>query len=93
MKEAAEFVPFQLPNELTRVGFLLAAIKHSYSGLHAVMVNIRSDVNETSTRSKKHQFELIATNLLPFCSVLKKFPSAPSVMPSRFQTQQPQGLE
>jgi hypothetical protein len=33
MKEAAEYVPFQLPNEFTRVGFLLAGITSTDTGL------------------------------------------------------------
>eukprot|EP00957_Ditylum_brightwellii_P099516 7580259-Ditylum_brightwellii.AAC.1 len=32
MKEAAEHLPFQLPNEFTRVGFLLAGITSSDAG-------------------------------------------------------------
>eukprot|EP00957_Ditylum_brightwellii_P126376 9633990-Ditylum_brightwellii.AAC.1 len=35
MKEAAEHVSFQLPNEFTRVGFLLAGITSSDAGLQA----------------------------------------------------------
>eukprot|EP00957_Ditylum_brightwellii_P029653 2241047-Ditylum_brightwellii.AAC.1 len=35
IKEAAEHVPFQLPKEFTRVGFLLAGITNSDAGLQA----------------------------------------------------------
>ena len=75
MKEAAEHVPFQLPNEFTRVGFLLAGITSSNAGLQAAMANIKSNADLTSETSKRHHFELAATYLQPFCPVLKKFPS------------------
>eukprot|EP00957_Ditylum_brightwellii_P092704 7059158-Ditylum_brightwellii.AAC.1 len=74
MKEAAEHVLFQLPNEFTRVGFLLAGITSSDAALQAVMANIKSDADPTSVTSKQHHFKLDATYLQPFCPVLKKFP-------------------
>eukprot|EP00957_Ditylum_brightwellii_P163631 12458673-Ditylum_brightwellii.AAC.1 len=48
MKEAAEHVPFKLPNEFTRVGFLLARITSSDAELQATMANIKSDADPTS---------------------------------------------
>eukprot|EP00957_Ditylum_brightwellii_P194779 14836452-Ditylum_brightwellii.AAC.2 len=67
MEEVAEDVSFQLPNKLTRVRFLLAAIKCSDAGLQDTITNIRSNADETSATSKRHYFELVATYLLPFC--------------------------
>eukprot|EP00957_Ditylum_brightwellii_P054152 4101629-Ditylum_brightwellii.AAC.1 len=75
MKEVADHVPFQLPNKLIRVGFLLAGITSRDAGLQAVMANIKSDANLASETSKRHHFELAANFLQPFCLVLKKFPS------------------
>eukprot|EP00957_Ditylum_brightwellii_P076247 5795935-Ditylum_brightwellii.AAC.3 len=75
MKDTAEHVPFQLPNKITRVGLLLTAIKFSDAGLQATMANIISDADATSVTSKMHHFKLAARYLLPFCPVLKKFPS------------------
>jgi hypothetical protein len=75
MKDAAEHVPFQLPNEFTRVGFLRAGITSSNAGLQAAMANIKSDADPTSETSKLHHFKLAATYLQPFCPVLKKFQS------------------
>eukprot|EP00957_Ditylum_brightwellii_P005978 452825-Ditylum_brightwellii.AAC.1 len=66
-KEAAEHVPFQLPNEFTRVGFLLAGITSSDAGLQAAMTNIKSNADVTSETSKRHHFELAANYLQPFC--------------------------
>eukprot|EP00957_Ditylum_brightwellii_P026301 1989256-Ditylum_brightwellii.AAC.2 len=67
MKEAAEHVPFQLPNKFTRVGFLLTAIRSSDARLQAAMANIKSDADATSTTSKRQHIKLAATYLQPFC--------------------------
>eukprot|EP00957_Ditylum_brightwellii_P148361 11294676-Ditylum_brightwellii.AAC.1 len=67
MKEAAEHVPFQLLNEFTRVGFLLAGITSSNAGLQAMMANIKSNADPTPEKSKRHHFKLAATYLQPFC--------------------------
>eukprot|EP00957_Ditylum_brightwellii_P105916 8078154-Ditylum_brightwellii.AAC.1 len=75
MKEVAEYVPFQLPNKFTRVGFLLAGKTRSDAGLQVAMANIKSDADPTSETSKRHHFELAVNCLQPFCPVLKKFPS------------------
>eukprot|EP00957_Ditylum_brightwellii_P109498 8351014-Ditylum_brightwellii.AAC.1 len=75
MKEAAEHVPFQFPNKFTRVGFLLTVIKCINAGLQAAMANIKSDADVTSVISKRHHFKLATTYLLPFCLVMKTFPS------------------
>eukprot|EP00957_Ditylum_brightwellii_P068581 5206857-Ditylum_brightwellii.AAC.1 len=83
MKEAAEHIPFQLPNEFTRFGFLLATIKCSDTVLQDTMSNIKNDTDEKSATNKRHNVEVAATYLLPFCQVLRKFPVALSVMPSR----------
>eukprot|EP00957_Ditylum_brightwellii_P200577 15290648-Ditylum_brightwellii.AAC.1 len=40
------------------------------------MANIRSNADKISATSKGHHFELVATYLLPFCPVLRKFPSS-----------------
>eukprot|EP00957_Ditylum_brightwellii_P113884 8682286-Ditylum_brightwellii.AAC.1 len=74
MKETAEHVPFQLPNEIKRIGFLLAGITSNYAGLQAVIANIKSDADANSETSKRYLFKLAATYLQPFCPVLKKFP-------------------
>eukprot|EP00957_Ditylum_brightwellii_P163206 12427293-Ditylum_brightwellii.AAC.1 len=75
MKEAAEHVPFQLPNTITRVGFLLVGITGSDARLQAAMANIKSNADLASETSKRYHFELATNYLQPFCPVLKKFPS------------------
>eukprot|EP00957_Ditylum_brightwellii_P042767 3238535-Ditylum_brightwellii.AAC.1 len=67
MKEAAEHVPFQLPNKFMRIGFLLAGITSSDAGLQAAMANIKRDADPALETSKRHHFELAATYLQPFC--------------------------
>eukprot|EP00957_Ditylum_brightwellii_P002243 172384-Ditylum_brightwellii.AAC.1 len=39
------------------------------------MANIKSDANLALETSKRHNFDLAATYLQPFCSVLEKFPT------------------
>eukprot|EP00957_Ditylum_brightwellii_P074381 5650982-Ditylum_brightwellii.AAC.1 len=75
MKKVVEHVPFQLPNKFARVGFLLVGITSSDAGLQAVMATIKNNADLASETSKRHNFELTANFLQPFCSVLKKFPS------------------
>eukprot|EP00957_Ditylum_brightwellii_P026327 1990960-Ditylum_brightwellii.AAC.1 len=75
MKEAAEHVPFQLPNKITRVRFLFVSITSSDTELQAAMANIKSNDDPASETSKRHHFELVAIYLQTFCPVLKKFPS------------------
>eukprot|EP00957_Ditylum_brightwellii_P206941 15350674-Ditylum_brightwellii.AAC.2 len=40
-----------------------------------MMANIKSNADPASEMSKRHNFELAANFLQPFCPVLKKFPS------------------
>jgi hypothetical protein len=43
MQECAQHVQYQLPNEHSRVGFLLDAIQCSDAGLQAAMASVRTD--------------------------------------------------
>eukprot|EP00957_Ditylum_brightwellii_P092698 7058540-Ditylum_brightwellii.AAC.1 len=63
MKEAADHVPFQLPNEFTRDGFLLAGITSSDAGLQAAMANVKSNADPASETRKRHHFKLATTYL------------------------------
>eukprot|EP00957_Ditylum_brightwellii_P048513 3681649-Ditylum_brightwellii.AAC.1 len=67
MKEVAEHVPFQLPNKFIRVGFQLAGITSSDAGLQAAMANIKRNAYSALETSKRHNFELAANFLPPFC--------------------------
>eukprot|EP00957_Ditylum_brightwellii_P157730 12005689-Ditylum_brightwellii.AAC.1 len=67
MKEAAEYVHFQLLNGFMRVGFLLAGITSSDAELQATMANIKSDADLASETSKRHHFGLASNFLQLFC--------------------------
>ena len=69
MQACAEHVQYQLPNEHSRVGFLLDAIENSDAGLQAAMASIRTD---DGPDGKRNNFEDAASYLLPYDPVAKK---------------------
>ena len=69
MQAAAEHVTYQLPNEHSRVGYLLEAISCSDAGLQAAMASVRTDQAPTGLRN---DFEAAASHLLPHDPVAKK---------------------
>lgn len=69
MEAAAQHVAFQLPNEHTRVGFLLDAIKSSDAGLQAAIASVRTDTGPTGMRNN---FESAVSHVLPYDPVAKK---------------------
>ena len=62
MTQCAQYVEFQLPNEYTRVGFLLNSIQSSDPKLQAAMANVDGD---TGAGGKRSDFEAAASFLLP----------------------------
>ena len=62
MTQCAQYVEFQLPNEYTRVGFLLTSIQCSDPKLQASMANVDGD---TGVGGKRSDFEAAASFLLP----------------------------
>ena len=69
MQAAAEHVTFQLPNEHSRVGYLLDAIQCNDAGLQAAMASIKTD---QTVNGMRNVFEAAATHLLPYDPVQKK---------------------
>ena len=69
MQASAEHVQYQLPNEHSRVGFLLQAIQCSDPGLQAAMASIKTDNGPEGMRSN---YEATAAHLLPYDPVAKK---------------------
>ena len=69
MQAAAEHITYQLPNEHSRVGYLLDAIQCSDAGLQAAMASIKTDQDVNGLRNN---FEAAATHLLPYDPVQKK---------------------
>ena len=70
MQQSAVHVAFQLPNEFTRVGYLLDAIKTSNAALQAAMVLVQNDTSPTT--GKRSNFKATATCVLPHDPVVKK---------------------
>ena len=69
MQQCSEHIAFQLPNEHTRVGYLLDAIQTSDAGLQAAMAQIQTD---DGANGKRNKFEATASYLLPYDPVIKK---------------------
>jgi hypothetical protein len=69
MRQSAEHVTFQLPNERTRVTYLLDAVQCSDPGLQAAMAQVRTD---SGAGGKMNDFEATASYLLPYDPVSKK---------------------
>ena len=69
MEVCATHVPYQLPNEFTRVGFLMDTIQCNDAGLQAEMANICSDDGATG---KRNNFQTTALYLLTYNPVAHK---------------------
>lgn len=69
MVRCGEHVPYQLPNERTRVTHLLDAIRTSDPELQAALANIRAD---DSDEGKMNDFEAMAAYILPHDPVASK---------------------
>ena len=70
MQQCAEHIAYQLPNEHTRVGYLLEGIQCSDPGLHAAMASVLMDDGINGMRS---DFEKAAAHLLlPYDPVTRK---------------------
>ena len=70
MTQCAQHVAFQLPNQHTRVGYLLDAIQTSDAGLQAAMAQVNSD--DANPNGKRNNFEAAVAYLLPYDPVAKK---------------------
>ena len=67
---AAEHVPYQLPNEATRVRYLLEGIETQDAQLLTAIEAVRGD--QTLLTGKASNFELAAAHLQPRCPVTRK---------------------
>ena len=70
MQQCAIHVEFQLPNEYSRMGYLLSSIQTTDALLQAAMDLFRNDDNPTN--GKISNFEATATCLIPHDPVAKK---------------------
>ena len=71
MKAACQHVDYQLPNEHTRVMYILDVLESEDSGLQAAMSSIKGDNN---LGGKRTDFEQADDHLLPEDRVQKKMP-------------------
>ena len=69
MQQCAEHIAYQLPNKLTRVGYLLEVIQCSDPGLQVAMASVWTDDGANRMRS---DFERAAAHLLPYDPVARK---------------------
>ena len=69
MQASTEHVQYQLPNEHSRVGFLLEAIQCSDPELQAALASIKTD---NGLEGMRNNFEATAAHLLPYDPVAKK---------------------
>ena len=76
MQQCAIHVEFQLPNEYSRVGYLLDAIETTDASLQAAMALVRND--DDPTVGKRSNFESTTTCLLPHDPVAKKRTNNPA---------------
>ena len=63
MQASDEHVQYQLPNEHSRVGFLLETIQCSDPGLQAAMASIKTD---NGLEGMRNNFEATVAHLLPY---------------------------
>jgi hypothetical protein len=69
LQAASEHIEYQLPNEHSRVGYLIDSIQNNDPGLQAGLANVRSDKGPGGMRG---DFELMVAHILPYCPVSKK---------------------
>ena len=72
MQECANHVPFQLPNEFTRVTHLLDNIQCDDASLQAAMALVRNDRAVAPVPGKMNNFEDAAAFIIPHDPVAKK---------------------
>lgn len=70
LKQCADHVQFQLPDEHTRVRYLMTAIQCKDPEIQAALANIRSDAD--GPEAKRNNFENAVSFLLPADPVAKK---------------------
>ena len=69
MQASAEHVQYQLPNEHSRVGFLLEAIQCSDAGLQAAMASIKTD---NGPEGMRNNFDAQLLIYCPMTQLLRK---------------------
>ena len=69
MEQCAQHVDYQLPNEHSRVGYLLTGIENNDPGLQAAMAAVRTNKDPGGMQN---DFEACVAHIVPYCPVAKK---------------------
>ena len=69
MSACAKHIQYQLPNEHSRVGFLIDAIQCADAGLQAAMASVKTD---SGPNGLQNNFERAVSHLLPYDPLAKK---------------------
>ena len=69
MSSCTEHIQYQLPNEWSRVGFLIDAIQCANAGLQATMASVKTD---NGPHGLQNNFERAVSHLLPYDPIAKK---------------------
>ena len=80
MKSALEHVSYQLPNQSTRVRYLLDTIKCTDSLLMARIANIQCDQD---SKGKLYNFEKAVAFLLPACPLARRLATAGEIVENK----------
>ena len=72
MQACVLHVAFQLPNEFTRVGYLLNGIECMDPQLQAAIANVHDDKGTVAAPGKRSDFEATAAYLLPKDPVIRR---------------------
>ena len=72
LQECALHVPYQLPNQFTRVTNLLDGIQCEFAPLQAAMALVRNDRTVGPPAGKMHDFEATASFIIPHDPVAKR---------------------
>jgi hypothetical protein len=69
MEQCAQHVDYQLPNQHSRVVYLLAGIENNDPRLQAAMAAVRTD---KAPGGMRNDFEACVAHIVPYCPVAKK---------------------
>jgi hypothetical protein len=69
MEQCVQHVDYQLPNQHSRVGYLLAGIENNDPGLQAAMAAVRTN---KAPGDMRNDFEACIAHIVPYCPVAKK---------------------
>jgi hypothetical protein len=69
MEQCAQHIDYQLPNQHSRVGYLLAGIRNNDPGLQAAMAAVQTN---KGAGDMHNNFEACVAHIVPYCLDAKK---------------------